>query len=60
MLFIVIEVIVDLGSGFGDDGDRVGIETAVKSTLDDLTVLDRVLPEDFVDVFGCGLYSETL
>jgi hypothetical protein len=59
-LLLVVEVVVDLRGSFGDDGDSVGVEAAVESALEDLAVFDRVLFEDFVDVFGCGLDAEAL
>ena len=59
-MLLVVEVVVDLRGSFGDDGDSVGVEAAVESALEDLAVFDRVLFEDFVDVFGCGLDAEAL
>jgi hypothetical protein len=59
-LLLVIEVVVDFRGSFGDDCDSVGVEAAVESAFEDLTVFDWVLFENFVDVFGSGLDAEAL
>jgi hypothetical protein len=58
-LLLVVEVVVDFGGGFGDDGDGVGVEAAGESAFEDLAVLDWVVFEDFVDVFGGGFDAQT-